>query len=602
MARNSAAHAGRTLVVFLIGVVVLYGLAALAGSWKPALGLDLQGGTRITMTAEGDPTKENVNTAARIIDDRVNGSGVTEAEVTTQGSDVIIVEIPGDTSNSLIDTVKRQAQLRFRTVACSSMAPGPCAGATSGPTDPQTGLGVTPLPNSSEDQSGKDQPGKDKAGKNKAGKKAGNAGAKGKAGQAKNRPAFRADDAADADDAGDTGDKASKSPSPSQSPEGSPSESPSESASDSADADGTTPQEALSFISSPPQDAIDAFASYTCPTTEPPVDDPSTWLVTCGTEDDANTAYLLSPAVIEGTDLKEASAGIPQNGVAYQVNLTLGGDGKSAFADLSTAMAGTEQQFAVVLDGMVISAPTFEGRIPDGNAQISGNFTKTSAESLATSLKYGALPISFKDGGIQTEQIGPSLAGNQLSAGMTAGALGLALVMLYCLLYYRGLGLVVLASLVMAAAITYALVLLLGSTAGFTLTLPGIAGLIIGVGVTADSFIIFFERIRDEMREGRSMRVAVESGWRRARKTRLAANVVSLLSAAVLYLFASGVVKGFGFALGLSTCIDLAILFWFTKPLVTFLARYKFFNGGGELSGLSASTLGIDQVATGGKA
>jgi preprotein translocase subunit SecD len=145
-------------------------------------------------------------------------------------------------------------------------------------------------------------------------------------------------------------------------------------------------------------------------------------------------------------------------------------------------------------------------------------------------------------------------------------------------------------------------VLLLGNTAGFTLTLPGIAGLVIGVGVTADSFIIFFERIRDEMREGRSMRLAVETGWVRAKKTRLAANVVSLLSAAVLYLFATGVVKGFGFALGLSTLIDLAILFWFTKPMVSFLARFTFFNGGGELSGLSKSTLGIDRAPAGGKA
>lgn len=585
MARNTAAHAGRTLVVFLAGVAVLYGLVALGGNWKPALGLDLQGGTRITMTAEGDPSKENVETAARIIDDRVNGSGVSEAEVTTQGSDVIIVEIPGDTSNSLIETVKRQAQLRFRTVACISTEPGPCSSATPTPTNPgdtpsnQPGAGVTLPPEPSTTPT------------KKPGKKG--------AATPKNRPAF-----------GIAEDKASKSPSPQQSASQAPSDGPAESATESAtqspsapaDAKGATPEQALAFISNPPQEGIDAYAAYTCPTTEPPVDDPTTWLVTCGTEEDAATKYLLSPAVIEGTDLKEASAGIPQGSVAYEVNLTLGGDGKKVFADLSEAMAGSEQRFAVVLDGQVISAPTFESRIPDGNARISGNFTRTSAESLATSLKYGALPISFKEDGIQTEQIGPSLAGNQLSAGLTAGALGLALVMLYCLLYYRGLGLVVLASLATAAAITYAMVLLLGNTAGFTLTLPGIAGLIIGVGVTADSFIIFFERIRDEMREGRSMRVSVETGWRRARKTRLAANVVSLLSAGVLYLFASGVVKGFGFALGLSTFIDLAILFWFTKPLVTFLARYKFFNGGGELSGLSASTLGIDRVATGGKA
>ena len=505
-----------------------------------------------------------------------------------------MVEVPGNTDNSLIDTVKRQAQLRFRTVACTSAAPGPCASAAT-PTDPgaspsaEPGVGVTlpadPSASPSAKTSEKAKP-KDKS-----------------TAKPKNRPAFTADEKKKSkkkNAAAST--SASPTATPSEPASESPSASPSSTSSAPADAVGASAKEALAFITAPPQEAIDAFAAYTCPSTTPPVDDPTTWLVTCGTEEDATTKYLLSPAAIEGTDLKEASAGIPQGGVNYQVNLSLGGDGKKVFADLSDAMAGSEQQFAVVLDGMVISAPNFEGRIPDGNAQISGNFNKESAESLATSLKFGALPIAFEKDGTQTEQIGPSLAGNQLQAGLTAGLLGLILVMLYCLVYYRGLGLVVLASLLTAAAITYGMVLLLGHTAGFTLTLPGIAGLVIGVGVTADSFIIFFERIRDEMREGKSMRVAVETGWVRAKKTRLAANVVSLLSAGVLYIFASGAVKGFGFALGLSTLIDLAILFWFTKPMVTFLARFKFFNGGGELSGLSANTLGIDRVATGGKA
>ena len=601
MARNAAAHAGRTLIVFVIGIGVLFGLVALGGTWKPALGLDLQGGTRVTLTAKGDPTKENLEEAASIIDDRVNASGFSEAEVTTQGNNNIVVEVPGNTDNSLLDTVKRQAQLRFRTVACSSANPGPCASAAT-PTDPsaspsaEPGVGVTlpadPSGSPSAKASSKAKP-KDKS-----------------TAKPKNRPAFTADEkknkkkvagknAAPSKSASPT---ATPSESPSESASGSPSASPSDTPSAPADTVGASAKDALAFITAPPQEAIDAYAAYTCPATAPPVDDPTTYLVTCGTDDDAETKYLLSPAAIEGTDLKEASAGVPQGQFAWQVNLSLGGDGKKVFADLSNAMAGSEQQFAVVLDGLVISAPTFEGRIPDGSAQISGNFTQKSAESLATSLKFGALPIAFEKDGTQTEQIGPSLAGNQLQAGLTAGLLGLILVMLYCLVYYRGLGLVVLASLLTAAAITYGMVLLLGHTAGFTLTLPGIAGLVIGVGVTADSFIIFFERIRDEMREGKSMRVAVETGWVRAKKTRLAANVVSLLSAGVLYIFASGAVKGFGFALGLSTLIDLAILFWFTKPMVTFLARFKFFNGGGELSGLSANTLGIDRVASGGKA
>ena len=239
-----------------------------------------------------------------------------------------------------------------------------------------------------------------------------------------------------------------------------------------------------------------------------------------------------------------------------------------------------------------------EGLITNGQAQISGNFTETTANELATSLKFGALPISFSDE-VQSSTIGPSLAGNQLSAGLTAGLVGLLLVMIYCLVYYRGLGLVVIASLLVAAAVTYAMVLLLSEAANFTLTLPGIAGLIVAVGITADSFIVFFERIRDEMRDGKSMRVAVESGWVRARNTCLAADAVSLLAAVVLFIFAVGVVKGFAFALGLSTLIDLVVFFWFTKPMVSWLAHFKFFNRGHRLSGLDAAALGVDSINLG---
>jgi preprotein translocase subunit SecD len=255
-----------------------------------------------------------------------------------------------------------------------------------------------------------------------------------------------------------------------------------------------------------------------------------------------------------------------------------------------------------VLDGQVISAPYFQSVISDGTSQISGNFSESDAKSLATSLKYGALPISFDKTKTTIQVIGPSLAGDQLNAGITAGIAGLVLVMIYCLLYYRGLGLVVIASLLVAGATTYALVLLLAKSAGFTLTLPGIAGLIVAVGITADSFIVYFERIRDEMRAGKSMRVAVEAGWVRARATCVAADSVSILAALVLYIFAAGVVKGFAFALGLSTLIDLVVFFWFTHPMVTWLARFKFFNRGHKLSGLDAEALGLDRLPAGGRA
>lgn len=584
MARKGggAQHAGRKVLVFLLGVAVLYGLVALAGNWKPALGLDLQGGTRITLVAEGDPSAESLEEARQIIDARVNASGVAESEVTTQGGRFIVVEIPGENRRDLVDVVQRQAQLRFRTVACSSLDPGPCgtAGSQGQVQNPLDDLESSESPSDAPSESPSASPDKKKD----------------KAGSAKNRPAFLADDKANQ----------SESPSPSESasadPSDAPTEAPTDGASEQPDQDASPAAQALAFQANPDAESIQAFQDYTCPSEEPVVDDPDEPLVTCGVGDDAATKYLLSPAAIEGTDLTGAEAGLPSaGGVNWLVQLSIGGEGKEVFADLSQQMVGQGTQFAIVLDGNVISAPQFTGVITNGDAQITGDFTESTAKDLATSLKFGSLPISF-EGDPSSEDVGPSLAGNQLQAGLTAAALGLLLVMIYCLLYYRGLGLVVLASLLVSAAITFALVLLLAKTAGFTLTLPGIAGLIIGVGVIADSFVIFFERIRDEMREGRSMRVAVETGWKRARKTRVAANVVSLLSAAVLYIFATGVVKGFGFALGLSTLIDLAVLFWFTKPLVSYLARFRFFNGGGALSGLSAGTLGIDRVNVEGRA
>lgn len=547
---------GRRLVVFFIGVAVLYGLVALAGTWKPVLGLDLQGGTRITLIAEGSPTAEALEQSRQIIDQRVNGSGIAEADVTTQGNRFIVVEIPGDTRRDLIEVVKRTAQLRFRLVygepqngVVMPAEPSPSATAT-----PSATPSAKASPSASASPTATPKP----------------------------RPAPQL--APMAETATPT-----PTPSPSSTLAVNPTPAP------TATTTGADVDDELAWALNPGNDWLTKYAAFTCEAnglpTKPMEDNPDEPLIACG---EGGAKYLLSKAVIEGTDLKSAGAGIPQNQVAWAVELALkGGEPTKTFADISRKLLDNGGRFAIVLDGEVLSAPGFTGVIPDGTAQITGDFTEESATSLANSLKFGALPIKFEDDP-SAETIGPSLAGDQLAAGLWAGAVGLFAVMLYCLLYYRGLGLVVVASLLVAAAITFALVLLLSETAGFTLTLPGIAGLIIGVGVTADSFIIFFERIRDEMREGRSMRVAVETGWVRARKTRMAANVVSLLSAGVLYFFATGVVKGFGFALGLSTLIDLAVLFWFTKHAVSWLAQFKFFNGGGELSGLSRSSLGLD--------
>ncbi|WP_244928431.1 protein translocase subunit SecD [Nocardioides sp. W7] len=592
MARSSAARAGRTLVVFFLGMAILYGLVAIAGSWKPALGLDLEGGARITLQAQGSPDEDSLEEARKIIDQRVNGSGVAEADVTVQGGRFVVVEVPGDVENrrQLEETVKRQAQLRFRLVACSDSDGRCAAGAAGAPGDGSVlepgavdpGAVVPPADGGAEPPAGSNRPPVGFA-------------------QADETPA-PSDEPAPADPAA----------TPAEAPEGSTPADPSASAPPTpqvVEYDGPKAgetEELLAWQNSPDQASIDAFNAFTCPTDGTPatlVDDPERPIVSCEFNEEAGASekMLLSAAVVEGTDLKDASYGTPQQGTGWVVTLSIGGAGENAFEKVSRALLPTEQRFAIVLDGQVVTALGFDGVIPNGEAQISGDFTEAEADSLATSLRFGALPIAF-DRDVTVEDIGPSLAGDQLSAGMWAGAIGLGLVMIYCLLYYRGLGLVVFGSLAVAAGISYALVLLLSETAGFTLTLPGIAGFIIAVGVTADSFILFFERIRDEMREGKSMRVAVETGWKRAKVTRLAANVVSLLSAAVLYIFATGVVKGFGFALGLSTLIDLAVLFWFTKPLVSYLARFRFFNGGGKLSGLSKETLGMDAAPAGGKA
>ncbi|MCR1783087.1 protein translocase subunit SecD [Nocardioides carbamazepini] len=577
---------GRNLIVFFLGLAVLYGLTALSQAgvdepekpWRPALGLDLQGGTRITLTAEEAPSQENLDEARRIIDQRVNGSGVAEAAVTTQGGRNIVVEVPGKTKNrgQLEDTVKRQAQLRFRLVACSDVRPGACAASTG--TEGMGGLGRAPLSLAEDDPTdgATDAP----------------------TDGATDAPADGATDVpTDAPTDGATGTPAAGDP--------------------AGDGEKWTVEDDIAWSRGPDQASITAFNSYTCdakgvlvdaegkPADLP--DDSDQPIVACSTPDKDNGVikFLLSRSVVEGTELDDASAQTPQNGVGWVVAIEMGNSkdrahpkgsagASSDFEAVSRAFAGTEEQFAVVLDAQVLTYPVMNSVITDGRSQIEGDFTEQEALDLANSLKFGALPIKFNDEQTSVEEIGPSLAGNQLSAGLTAGAIGLALVMLYCLVYYRGLGLVVVSSLFVAAMVTYAMVLLLSETAGFTLTLPGIAGLIIAVGVTADSFVIFFERIRDEMREGKSMRVAVETGWARARVTRVAANTVQILSALVLYIFATGAVKGFGFALGLTTLIDLAVLFWFTKPMVSWLAQFKLFNSGHRLSGLSKETLGMD--------
>lgn len=511
----------RTLAIFLILVVAAYALLATLDFtsdkgddpvWKPRLGLDLQGGTRITLQAKdesgGNIDATKLKEARGIIDQRVNATGVTEAEVTTQGGNQVIIEIPGANESKIVDQVGKTAQLRFRLVWGTGQSATAAA-------DEKTAAAQQKIVDSVDWKK------------------------------------LSLDQLIAAETGGIT-----------SLPKGY--------------------EKATAALQQ-------QLAAFQC-TKNVAVDDVSSKpLVTC--DPTTGEVQLLSPTVIEGTEVKKAVQEYNTQQAQWVVSISLKGKATKVFDQVTEALTPSQMRFAIVLDGQSLSAPTSQAHIINGQSQISGSFNATTSKALADQLKYGALPLTFTLNGSSFE--GPTLAGTQLKAGLVAGAIGMALVIVYLLLYYRGLGLVAIGSLLAAAAVTYALVLLLGKGLGFTLTLPGIAGLIVAIGITADSFIVYFERLRDEVRDGKSLRLAVESGWERARTTILAADAVSFLAALILYIFAIGVVRGFAFALGLTTLIDVLVVFLFTKPLVTLLARTKFFGQGHKLSGLDADHLGI---------
>jgi preprotein translocase subunit SecD len=544
---TTTGHPGRILIVLGVLVAGLITLMAVSQTWTPKLGLDLQGGTTITLTAQNpdggpvDPT--SLELAQTIIQNRVDSLGVGESEVVTAGDSQLIVTVPNVQQDELVQLVGQTALLRFRAVYAAEQ--------------------VQPPPAPEPTATGSPSPGGEPT----------------------------------AEASGDATPSASTTMAPQPTPTGNNKPFPAlptapppppDKACQSADGQGTPQDQAMEW--EPTEACQAAFAEFTCD--QKPKDVPDQALFAC--DQTKTEKYLLGPALIEGDQLASATAGIPQNGIAWQVNLEFNAEGAELFETATTALSAKEppqNQFAIVLDGIVISAPRVENPIPGGRAEITGNFTQQSANQLANTLKYGALPLSFEVS--EVNNVSATLGGEQLRAGIIAGIIGLTLVVGFCFLYYRGLGIVVVASLAIAAVITYACMVLLGSSVGFALNLPGIAGAIVAIGVTADSFVILFERIRDEVRDGRSLRTAVETGWRRARQTILIADAVSMLSAIVLFILAIGAVKGFAFTLGLTTLIDVLVVFMFTKPLMTLLARTKFFGGGHPLSGLDPAHLGV---------
>ena len=538
---------GRYLGALAGILVVLYALVFFTGdSSTPKLGLDLEGGTQVTLQAQTTdnkpPSSAALDQARQIIERRVNGLGVAEAEVVTQSPDRIVISVPGANGDAA-KSVGQTAQLRLRPVIYSAAAAAtPPAGAatptasTSGSASPAASASASAQPSGSATPQGF-------------------------------APASTA--------------SAPAAPPAATAPAA------------TAPADAGPPATPPAGVD--PKQYAQALADFDKLTCAPnsgasaSLDKPGDVIASC--DQNGGSKYLLNKAIIEGTEIAGASAVAPTStSPQWTVSLDFKGSGQATWArytsqhNVTVTPNDPANNVAFVLDGKTISAPAIQGTI-NGQTQITGSFTQSEAEDLANVLKYGALPLTFEQQEALT--VSPTLGSDQLKAGLLAGGIGVALVFIYSLLYYRALGLVMIASLILSGILVYAVLVILGRQIGFTLTLAGIAGFIVAIGITADSFVVFFERLKDEIREGRSPRSAVPRAWLRARRTILSADAVSFLAAAILYYLAAGTVKGFAFTLGLSTVLDLVIVFLFTHPVVTLFARNKAFMSP-RISGLGA--------------
>ncbi|GGV68226.1 MULTISPECIES: protein translocase subunit SecD [Streptomyces] len=563
----------RSLVLILIAIVALTGAMFASGHTAPRLGIDLAGGTSITLRAvpergqESAINKANMDTAVSIMERRVNGLGVSEAEVQTQGNDNIIVNIPkGTNSQQAREQVGTTAKLYFRPVLATDLS----------------GAAATPSPSSSASADPSSSP-SDEAGDDNGtsgGEKASSTDSA--TPSATGSPQGRAvTDGLKADATPSAGSTASGSPEASTGP--------STDATADSGSDGDIPaalQAQYATLDCTKQD-VRATAGKGVKPSEP--------TVACGENSQGQwQKYILGPAAVDGTDVKKAQAVFnTQTAAGWTVTMEFTSKGAKKFADITGKLAqnpSPQNQFAIVLDGNVVSDPYVSQALTGGNAEITGRFSQEEAQSLANMLSYGALPLTFREDSVTT--VTAALGSDQLRAGLIAGAIGLALVVVYLLVFYRGLSIIAIPSLLVSAILTYTIMSLLGPAIGFALNLPAVCGAIVAIGITADSFIVFFERIRDEIREGRSLRPAVERGWPRARRTILVSDFVSFLAAAVLFVVTVGKVQGFAFTLGLTTLLDVVVVFLFTKPLMTILARRKFFAQGHKWSGLDPKSLG----------
>ncbi len=605
VSRPGRALAGLAALIVVLLLAIVGGNIGSPGQWgkdfKVRLGLDLTSGTTVALRAnapKGVSTAQfaaDMTQAKNIMSSRVNGAGFTEAQVQQQGSDIINVAVPGANSQKVVNLVGTTAQLLFRQVILQAPNTGATTPVTtptptpsaSGPASPTPSVSASPTASASASSTAK----KGALGSGAAS----GTGAREMASRSRSLTAAHA--------------KASATPSASASASAPASATPAPSAAATPSSAGSSGVSTVAGASGDPSlvsPAVKAqFNKLNCADknwkkqvgyTAQQYNNANVQTVSCGSLNGVRYKFVLDKAAVLGKDVTSASATQATSNVYWQTNLNFNSAGGAAFGKVTEQMFSkygvnsVQDELAVVLDGTVISFPVIQGAIPGGSAQITGNFSQDEATNLANVLNYGALPLTFTKQSVQS--ISPSLGSNQLHAGLIAGGIGLLLVVLYCLLYYRGLAIVAVSSLIIAGVLVFESVILLGKYQGFALQLSGIAGLIVAIGITADSFVVFFERLRDEVRDGRTLRTAVERGWKRARRTVLVSDTVSFLAAALLWYFSLGEVKGFAFTLGLTTIIDVVVVFLFTKPMVTLLARTKFFGQGHRFSGLDPARLG----------
>jgi preprotein translocase subunit SecD len=594
---SAPVHPARYLTLFLVMLIGVYLLVFLTGDKhaSPKLGIDLQGGTRVTLTARtpdgSAPTREALNQAQQIISARVNGLGVSGSEVIIDGSNLVIT-VPGNDSSEARN-LGQTARLYIRPVIHVIPAEGqgqqpPTAGPPGAPPGAPGGApqGVPPgAPEGAPPPGAPAEPG---------------------------APAPPAEPAPPAQTPAPQPRPYPQEPPPTPAPPppapgvppapGAPPPPGKPVPEDKKDLASRIADEKQLRQSTDQQIQILALQFQATRCNDEDVlagnDDPNLPLVTCS--QDHKEVYLLDKSIISGEQIKGADSGLDQQRGEYVVTVQFNDEASRIWADFTAANVGTQTAF--VLDSQVVSAPSIQEAIPGGRTQITGHFTADSARELANVLKYGSLPLSFESS--EAETVSATLGLTSLRAGLIAGAIGLALVLLYSLLYYRVLGLLTALSLVASGAMVFAILVLLGRYINYTLDLAGIAGLIIGIGTTADSFVVFFERIKDEIREGRSFRSAVPRGWARARKTILSGNAVTFLAAAVLYFLAVGQVKGFAFTLGLTTILDVVVVFLVTWPLVYLASKSQTlakpaFNGLGAVQQIARERRAVHATGRG---